>query len=115
MGESWLGVLTDLQFAAGVHAQPHPSAAEAGRGGGGDLLLELQEVAERGVDGFLHRAGRPGALRRTHGVPQQAVIEMPAALVSHFLADFLRHLADVGKDFLQAHLPKVLVGPPTPC
>src|SRR6185437_8734677 len=75
--------------------EPCPSRPEAGRAGGGELLLELCEVAKGRTDRLAQATGRlASSLGGVEPKPEERVIPVTAAVVAHGGADTLRHLGE---------------------
>src|SRR5947209_19817582 len=75
----------DLELGA-RDSEPRPAAPEPAGGGGGQLLLERDEAAERLLDRVGQRAARlaaPALAGRRHDRPEQRVVVVAAAVVAH--------------------------------
>ena len=86
--------------ARGIVDQPRPAAAEPRRARGADLPLELAHGTERHVDRLAERARRKAAVVGGHGLPEQAVVEMPAAVVAYQRALVLGQGLEVAEHIL---------------
>src|SRR5690606_26001298 len=90
--------LGDLQLAA-VEDEPGPAAAELRRAGILELLNELVERAEVGVDLVGNRAGRLAAAIRLHRMPVESVVPDLRRIVEY--AGFRRIIGGVLHDLLE--------------
>ena len=85
----------DLQLAA-IDDEPRPAAAEAACAAGFDLLLELLEIAESGIDRFREFARRLVRFAAfSEQLPEKRVVHMSAAVVAHRTADRFRHGGEI--------------------
>ena len=101
-----VGGAEHLELAA-RDGKPRPAAAEPGRPGCGQLLLERREAAERLLDRVGEGAARLTAAalaRRRHDRPEQRVIVVAAPVVAHRGTDVLRHARDAAEQRLEALL-----------
>src|ERR1035437_1245816 len=69
--------------------------------GGGELLLELREIAERALDRVGERARRLTAVRLVHQRPEQRVVPVSAAVVAHGGSDGVRDLRHVAAEVVE--------------
>ena len=86
--------------AVGVLDEPGPAGAELVDAGGLEVGLELVERAELGVDRGGQVAARRAAALRAHELPEERVVEVPAAVVAHDAALVLGDLLEVADDVL---------------
>ena len=95
MGLSWFGVVVDRQIALARH-EPGPAASEEKGRCARELLFELVEAPELSGDGVRHRASRLASLFQ--GRPEEAVVDVTAAVVAHGRANVLRDLVQVAHE-----------------
>ena len=78
-----VGRRADAELAVGVDAQPSPTTSEARDGRVGELFLEFVEASEGRLDRVGQGTARLATPLGAEILPEQAVVEVPAAVVPH--------------------------------
>ena len=100
-GAVLIGGRADRELLVMADDEPGPAGAETGRGGLGEVFLELGEAAEFGVD----RRGEPAlgraALAGTENLPEERMVGVTARVVADAATDGVGHLGEIGESLLQ--------------
>src|SRR5690606_8199235 len=91
-----------LQLAAAIDDQPGPAGAEAAGGLLLEPLLELLEAAEGAVDRLAQLAAGLTAAVRAHDLPEEVVVDVPAAVVADGRAGLLGDGVQIAEELLGA-------------
>ena len=95
-----VGQAHHLELPGVVGREPGPAGAELAGGGFGEGVLEIVERAEVAVDGLREVARGIAAAGRAHRGPEDAVVEVAAAVVAHGALLVLGQRVQVGEDVL---------------
>src|SRR6266478_508898 len=90
----------NFKFSTFVFNQPRPTAAEATGPSCGELLFKCIETSERGFDIIGEFAFRFAASVRAHDRPEEGMIGMPAAIISHHRANIFWDSTQVADQIL---------------
>ena len=83
----------DFELSTLVLDEPRPAAAETAHPGGCKFLFEVVEAAEGGFDVIGKLAFRLAACVRTHDLPEEGMVGVSTAVISHHSANIFRNSA----------------------